>query len=96
MNRDGRRPTTRLTALRTIAPRSATARLGWGIADQAVSSITNLAQGIVVARSLGAADFGAFSLAWVTYSVILNLAWSRHRSPDGSIQRSPRRPVAIR
>jgi O-antigen/teichoic acid export membrane protein len=74
MNRDGRRPTTRLTALRTIAPRSATARLGWGIADQAVSSITNLAQGIVVARSLGAADFGAFSLAWVTYSVILNLS----------------------
>jgi O-antigen/teichoic acid export membrane protein len=48
--------------------------MGWGIADQAVSSITNLALGIVVARSLGAADFGAFSLAWVTYGVILNLS----------------------
>jgi O-antigen/teichoic acid export membrane protein len=44
------------------------------LADQAVSSITNLVLGIVVARSLGAAEFGAFSLAWVTYGVILNLS----------------------
>jgi O-antigen/teichoic acid export membrane protein len=44
------------------------------VADQAVSSITNFALGIVVARSLGATDFGAFSLAWVTYGVILNLS----------------------
>jgi hypothetical protein len=64
----------RLAALRKAVPRSATGRLGWGIADQAVSSITNLALGIIVARSLGAADFGAFSLAWVTYGVILNLS----------------------
>jgi hypothetical protein len=48
--------------------------VGWGLADQAVSSITNLALGIVVARSLDATEFGAFSLAWVTYSVILNLS----------------------
>jgi hypothetical protein len=39
-----------------------------------VSSITNFALGIVVARSLGVADFGAFSLAWVTYGVVLNLS----------------------
>jgi hypothetical protein len=39
-----------------------------------VSSITNLALGIVVARSLGAAGFGAFSLAWVSYGVILNVS----------------------
>jgi O-antigen/teichoic acid export membrane protein len=74
MDRNSRGPLTRLTALRSIAPRSATARLSWGIADQAVSSITNFALGIVVARSLGAADFGAFSLAWVTYGVLLNLS----------------------
>jgi O-antigen/teichoic acid export membrane protein len=74
MARDSRRLWVRLTALRTIASRSATTRLGWGIADQAISSITNFALGIVVARSLDAADFGAFSLAWVTYSVILNLS----------------------
>jgi hypothetical protein len=74
MDRDSRRPWARLAALRTVASGAATARLGWGIADQAVSSITNLALGIVVARSLGAAEFGAFSLAWVTYGVILNLS----------------------
>lgn len=74
MDRDSRRTRARLTALRAIAPRSATVRLSWGIADQAVSSITNLALGVVVARSLGAADFGAFGLAWVTYGVILNLS----------------------
>jgi hypothetical protein len=54
--------------------RSSARRLGWGLADQAVSSITNFALGLVVARSLGAADFGAFSLAWVTYAVVLNLS----------------------
>jgi O-antigen/teichoic acid export membrane protein len=69
-----RRPEGRIAALHPIASRPAAARLGWGLADQAVSSITNLALGIVVARSLGPADFGAFSLAWVTYGVVLNLS----------------------
>src|SRR4051812_19679209 len=68
------KPKARLTALRPIAQRPAAARLGWGLADQAVSSITNLVLGIVVARSLSAADFGSFSLAWVTYGVILNVS----------------------
>jgi O-antigen/teichoic acid export membrane protein len=54
--------------------RSSARRLGWGLADQAVSSITNFVLGIVVARSLGGASFGAFSLAWVTYGVVLNLS----------------------
>ncbi len=49
-------------------------RLGWGVADQAVSSLSNFVLGIVVARSLGAEDFGAFSLAFLTYSVVLNAA----------------------
>jgi O-antigen/teichoic acid export membrane protein len=30
--------------------------------------------GIVVARSLGAAEFGAFSLAWVTYGLVVNIS----------------------
>jgi O-antigen/teichoic acid export membrane protein len=47
-------------------------RLSWGIADQAVSSITNFAVSIYVARSLGAVQFGAFSLAYVTYPFVLN------------------------
>lgn len=49
-------------------------RLGWGIADQAVSSITNFAVVFLVARSLGAIQFGAFSLAYVAYGFALNLS----------------------
>ena len=45
---------------------------GWGVADQAVSSLTNSAVSIYVARVLGAAQFGAFSLAYVTYGFMLN------------------------
>ena len=47
-------------------------RLGWGVADQAVSSLTNFAVSIYLARSLGAVQFGAFALAYVTYSFALN------------------------
>lgn len=47
-------------------------RLGWGVADQAVSSLTNAAVSIYVAHALGAVQLGAFSLAYVTYSFALN------------------------
>ena len=47
-------------------------RLGWGLADQAVSSLTNAAMSIYVAREMGAVAFGAFSLAYVTYAFALN------------------------
>jgi O-antigen/teichoic acid export membrane protein len=47
-------------------------RLGWGVADQAVSSLTNFAVTVFVAHTLGAAQFGAYSLAYVTYSLALN------------------------
>ncbi|PRX45616.1 O-antigen/teichoic acid export membrane protein [Prauserella shujinwangii] len=49
-------------------------RLSWGLGDQAVSSLTNFAVGAFVARSLGAGAFGAFSLAWVTYGVLVNVS----------------------
>jgi O-antigen/teichoic acid export membrane protein len=47
-------------------------RIGWGLADQAVSSLTNFAVSIYLVHSLGAAQFGAFSLAYVTYGFALN------------------------
>lgn len=47
-------------------------RLSWGVADQAASSLTNFAVSIYVARVLGAAELGAFSLAYVTYGFMLN------------------------
>jgi O-antigen/teichoic acid export membrane protein len=49
-------------------------RLSWGLGDQAVSSISNFIVGLVVARELGVAAFGVFSLAWVTYGVVLNIS----------------------
>jgi O-antigen/teichoic acid export membrane protein len=47
-------------------------RAGWGVADQALSSLTNFAVGVFVARQLGPVEFGAFSLAFATYLFALN------------------------
>jgi O-antigen/teichoic acid export membrane protein len=52
--------------------RGVSRRFGWGLADQAVSSLTNFAVSLYVAHSLGLVQFGAFSLAYVTYSFVLN------------------------
>ncbi|MFI6855367.1 hypothetical protein [Streptomyces sp. NPDC050416] len=56
------------------ARRALVGRLSWGLADQAASSVTNFAVGVYVARSLGLAAFGVFSLAWVTYGVVLSVS----------------------
>jgi hypothetical protein len=45
--------------------------MGWGVADQALSSLTNFALGLVVARSVSADAFGAFSVALATYLLAL-------------------------
>jgi hypothetical protein len=45
---------------------------GWGVADQALSSLTNFVVGIYIARSLDTKEFGAFSLAFATYVIALN------------------------
>jgi O-antigen/teichoic acid export membrane protein len=52
--------------------RQAGRRLTWGVADQAMSSISNFAVNIYIARSLGAVQYGAFALAYVTYGFALN------------------------
>ncbi len=46
---------------------------GWGLADQAFSSLTNFAVGLLIARAVAPADFGAFSLAFALYNVALNM-----------------------
>jgi O-antigen/teichoic acid export membrane protein len=71
------------------ALRAMMARLSWGLVDQAVSSLTNFAVGIFVARELGLLAFGMFSLAWITYSVILNV--SRGLGTDPLVVRFSRR-----
>ena len=52
--------------------RAAARRMGWGVADQGMSSLTNFAVNIYIARALGAAEYGAFALAFVTYAFALN------------------------
>jgi len=47
-------------------------RLGWGLADQSLSSLTNFALAVLVARSVGIAELGAFGLAFTTYTLALN------------------------
>lgn len=46
-------------------------RASWGLADQVLSSLTNFAVGVVIARSVSPHDFGAFGLAFATYLVLL-------------------------
>ncbi len=54
------------------AVRQAGRRISWGVADQAMSSLSNFAVNIYIARTLGAVQYGAFSLAYVTYAFALN------------------------
>ena len=49
-------------------------RVGWGLADQALSSLTNFVLGVVVARTVGLTDFGAFSLAFAAYLIVAGLS----------------------
>jgi O-antigen/teichoic acid export membrane protein len=49
-------------------------RAGWGLADQALSSLSNLAVGVVVARSSTVADFGVYALAFGGYTIALNIS----------------------
>ncbi|MGH3649550.1 MAG: hypothetical protein ACRDU9_02485, partial [Acidimicrobiia bacterium] len=49
-------------------------RAFWGLGDQVFSSATNFAVNILVARTLGASSFGAFSIAFGAYVIFLNLS----------------------
>jgi len=71
----GRRPGTARKAPAAVSwrlVRRGGRRLGWGAADQGMSSLTNFLLSVYVARTLGAVAFGAFSLAYVTYAFALN------------------------
>src|SRR5215207_4429206 len=49
-------------------------RTGWGLANQAFSSLTNFALGVLIARSVTPHEFGAFTMAFATYTLLLGLA----------------------
>jgi O-antigen/teichoic acid export membrane protein len=46
-------------------------RLGWGVADQALSSLTNFALAVLVARAVSTSALGAFGLVFTTYTITL-------------------------
>ena len=88
-----RRPGSAIARTRRIAAlwplvRGAARRMGWGVADQGMSSLTNFAVNIYIAHELGAEAYGAFVLAFVTYHFALNASRGLvHRSADGQVQR---------
>jgi O-antigen/teichoic acid export membrane protein len=49
-------------------------RVSWGFADQGVSSLSNFLLGFLVARAVDTATFGAFSIAWATYVVVVGVS----------------------
>lgn len=51
-------------------------RAGWNLADQALSSFTNAALSILIARSVDAYAFGAFAVCFTIYSLVLGCARS--------------------
>ncbi|MDQ0708050.1 O-antigen/teichoic acid export membrane protein [Arthrobacter woluwensis] len=56
-------------------------RASWGIADQVLNSASNFAMGIVVARAVPLADFGAYALAFAGYSLALGISRSLSTEP---------------
>jgi O-antigen/teichoic acid export membrane protein len=61
--------------------RGAMRRVGWGLADQALSSMTNFAVGIFVARSVSVSDFGAYALAFSAYCLALGVSRALSAEP---------------
>jgi O-antigen/teichoic acid export membrane protein len=80
--------------------RQASRRLSWGVADQAMSSVSNFVVNIYIARTLGAAQYGAFALAYVTYGFAVNASRGLGTDPllvrfSGTAQATWRRAVGI-
>jgi O-antigen/teichoic acid export membrane protein len=63
--------------------RRAALRAGWGISDQALSSLTNFALGLLVAHSVDVIELGAFSLAFSAYLFSLNVSRALVSEPLG-------------
>jgi O-antigen/teichoic acid export membrane protein len=63
-----------VTYVRAAAIVRVAGRIGWGLADQGLSSLTNFVLGIVVARTVGLTEFGAFSLAFAAYLIVASLS----------------------
>lgn len=58
-------------ALLLTHARGVTGRFGWALADRALVSLTALAVGVFLARWLGVQEFGAFSMAFAAFLLVL-------------------------
>ncbi|GAA4840691.1 hypothetical protein GCM10023201_33470 [Actinomycetospora corticicola] len=74
-----------MAALRLRRPsgpsRALVGRAFWNLVDQAISSVTNAALSVVVARSVGELDFGGFAVAFTVFSVVVGLSRNMTTSP---------------
>jgi O-antigen/teichoic acid export membrane protein len=61
--------------------RSRLRRAGWGFSDQILSSLTNFALGIGVARSVSVEEFGAFTLVFGIFILLLGVARATSTEP---------------
>lgn len=50
--------------------------MAWTVVDQGLSSLTNFSIGVVAARQGGVLEFGAFSIAFTTYLLLLGISRS--------------------
>lgn len=51
------------------APARLVGKIGWTVIDQGLSSLSNIALSIMVARNVSASAFGAFSVAFLVYGI---------------------------
>jgi O-antigen/teichoic acid export membrane protein len=49
-------------------------RAGWGLADQALSSLTNAGLSILVARAVSSSSFGVFSITFALFSFLVGVS----------------------
>ena len=70
---------------RRFDPRAlqAAGQLGWGLGDQALSSLTNFTLSLLVARTVGVDELGIFSLVFATYLLVLGVSRSLNSDPLG-------------
>jgi O-antigen/teichoic acid export membrane protein len=58
-------------------------RAGWNLVDQAISSVTNAALSILVARSVDDAAFGGFAVAFTIFTLLIGVSRAIATSPLG-------------
>lgn len=59
--------------------------LNWALADQGLVSGCNFATGVLVARNLGVAEFGRFTLVWMVVLFVASLAHAAINAPMMSV-----------